>query len=213
MQFRRIGPGYVPYMEAWELQKRLHDDVVHGRIEDTVLLLEHEPVFTAGRRTASWDRPASDVPVIDVDRGGRITWHGPGQLVGYPIVRLPEPIDVVAHVRRLEEAIIRACTELGLATQRVEGRSGVWVVDGAGRDRKVCAIGVRVARGVTMHGFALNCTNDLSWSQIITPCGIEDADVSTLSIELGREVTVESVIDVVQKHLHDVLAPIELERA
>ena len=213
MQFRRIGPGYVPYMEAWELQKRLHDDVVHGRIEDTVLLLEHEPVFTAGRRTASWDRPASDVPVIDVDRGGRITWHGPGQLVGYPIVRLPEPIDVVAHVRRLEEAIIRACTELGLATQRVEGRSGVWVVDGAGRDRKVCAIGVRVARGVTMHGFALNCTNDLCWSQIITPCGIEDADVSTLSIELGREVTVESVIDVVQKHLHDVLAPIELERA
>ncbi len=213
MQFRRIGPGYVPYMEAWELQKRLHDDVVHGRIEDTVLLLEHEPVFTAGRRTASWDRPASDVPVIDVDRGGRITWHGPGQLVGYPIVRLPEPIDVVAHVRRLEEAIIRACTELGLATQRVEGRSGVWVVDGAGRDRKVCAIGVRVARGVTMHGFALNCTNDLSWSQTITPCGIEDADVSTFSMELGREVTVESVIDVVQKHLHDVLAPIELERA
>lgn len=200
-------------MEAWELQKRLHDDVVRGHIEDTVLLLEHEPVFTAGRRTASWDRPASDVPVIDVDRGGRITWHGPGQLVGYPIVRLPEPIDVVAHVRRIEEAIIRACAELGLVTQRVEGRSGVWVVDGTGRDRKVCAIGVRVARGVTMHGFALNCTNDLAWSHVITPCGIEDADVSTLSAELGREVTVESVIDVVQKHLHDVLAPIELERA
>ena len=137
-----------PYFEDMEaFFDLLHDDVVHGRIEDTVLLLEHEPVFTAGRRTASWDRPASDVPVIDVDRGGRITWHGPGQLVGYPIVRLPEPIDVVAHVRRLEEAIIRACTELGLATQRVEGRSGVWVVDGAGRDRKVCAIGVRVARG------------------------------------------------------------------
>lgn len=213
MQLTRLGPGLIPYADAWELQRELHDAVAEGRAEDTTLLLQHEPVYTAGRRTASWDRPASDVPVIDVDRGGKITWHGPGQLVGYPIVRLPEPLDVVAHVRRLEEAIIRVCAEFGLETQRVEGRSGVWVVDGAGRDRKVCAIGVRVARGVTMHGFALNCNNSLEWAQVITPCGITDADVTTLSAELGREVTVETVIDVVERHLADVLTPIELERA
>lgn len=213
MRFTRLGPGLIPYTEAWELQKRLHDDVAYGRAHDTTLLLQHEAVFTAGRRTASWDRPSSDVPVIDVDRGGRITWHGPGQLVGYPIMRLPEPLDVVAHVRRLEEAIIDVCAELGLETQRVDGRSGVWVVDGVNRDRKVCAIGVRVARGVTMHGFALNCDNDLAWAQVITPCGITDADVTTLSEELGREVTVEAVIDVVQRHLEDVFTPIELETA
>lgn len=210
MKFNRLGPGFIPYPEAWELQQRIHADVVAGTQEDTVLLLQHESVYTAGRRTASWDRPTSDVPVIDVDRGGKITWHGPGQLVGYPILHLPEPLDVVEYVRRLERAIMSVCAELGLETQQVAGRSGVWVVDGKGRDRKVCAIGVRVARGVTMHGFALNCNNTLDFTQVITPCGIADADVTTLSNELGREVTVESVIEIVERQLAETF---ELETA
>ncbi|SNU00627.1 lipoyl(octanoyl) transferase [Ruaniaceae bacterium KH17] len=210
MKFNRLGPGFIPYPEAWELQQRIHADVVAGTQEDTVLLLQHESVYTAGRRTASWDRPTSDVPVIDVDRGGKITWHGPGQLVGYPILHLPEPLDVVEYVRRLERAIMSVCAELGLETQQVAGRSGVWVVDGKGRDRKVCAIGVRVARGVTMHGFALNCNNTLGFTQVITPCGIADADVTTLSNELGREVTVESVIEIVERQLAETF---ELETA
>lgn len=209
MRFQRLGPDPVDYTETWERQQSIHDAVVSGAAENTVLLLEHHPVYTAGRRTAVWDRPTTDVPVIDVDRGGRITWHGPGQLVGYPIVRLPEPIDVVAHVRRLEEAVIRTCADLGLETQRVEGRSGVWVVEnGTVRDRKVCSIGVRVARGVTMHGFALNCANSLDWTQVITPCGIADADVTTLSDELGRTVTVEEAADMVEHHLLDILPDI-----
>ncbi len=197
----------VPYELAWEEQRRLHARRVADQAPDTVMLLEHPPVFTAGKRTSHYDRPgaspgrpADDTPVIDVDRGGRITWHGPGQLVGYPILKLPEPLDVVAHVRRLEESLIAVCADLGLATQPVEGRSGVWVVDAAGA-RKVAAIGVRVAGGVSMHGFALNCDCDLSAYQRIVPCGISDAGVTSLSVELGRTVGVTEVLPLVRCQL------------
>ena len=192
----------VPYEAAWAQQRRVHDAVVEGTAPDTVLLLEHEPVYTAGRRTASWERPTDGSLVVDVDRGGRITWHGPGQLVGYPIVRLPDPFDVIAYVRRVEQVLIDVCAELGLATTRVEGRSGVWVLaDDKGPDRKVAAIGVRVARGVTMHGFALNCDCDLAWYDRIVACGIEDASVTSLSAELGRTVTVAEALTHVERLL------------
>lgn len=187
-------PGRTDYHEAWELQRTLHDAVADGTRSDTLLLVEHTDVYTAGRRTRRDERPDDGTPVVDVDRGGKITWHGPGQQVAYPIVRLAEPVDVVAYVRALEEAVMRVCADLGLATVRVEGRSGVWVeADGARRERKVCAIGVRVARGVTMHGLALNCSPDLSRFEHIVPCGITDADVTSLSLELGRTVTLEEV--------------------
>ncbi len=202
MQPRRI-PGLVPYLEAWRTQQRLHADVVAGSAGDTVLLLQHEPVYTAGKRTEPWERPLDGTPVVDVDRGGKITWHGPGQLTGYPVLRLAERVDVVAHVRRVEQLLIDVCAELGLPTARVAGRSGVWTEDGA---RKVAAIGIRVARGVTMHGFALNCDPDLSAYDRIVPCGITDATVTSLSRELGRQVTVEEVLPVVEAHL-PVLAP------
>jgi len=180
--------------------------VVAGEQPDTVLLLEHERVYTAGKRTEPHERPFDGTPVIDVDRGGKITWHGPGQLVGYPIVRLPSPVDVVAHVRRLEEMMIRVCADLGLVATRVEGRSGVWVAaDAKGPDRKIGAIGIRVSRDVTMHGFALNCDCDLSWAQVIVPCGIADAGVTSLSQELGRDVTVAEVLPYAEKHLTDIL--------
>jgi len=203
----RLGlmPDLVPYDVAWAEQRRVHALVAAGSgpdAVDTVLLLEHEPVYTAGRRTASWERPTDGSPVVDVDRGGRITWHGPGQLVGYPIVRLPEPVDVVAYVRDLEQLLIDVCADLGLATERVEGRSGVWVRgDHRGPDRKVAAIGVRVARGVTMHGFALNCDPDLSWYARIVACGIEDASVTSLTAELGRPVTVHDALPLVESRL------------
>jgi lipoyl(octanoyl) transferase len=198
--------GLVPFEDEWARQRELHAQRVADEIGDTCLLLEHEPVYTAGRRTNSWDRPTDGSPVVDIDRGGRITWHGPGQLVGYPIIKLPDPVDVVAYVRALEEALIRVCAELGVSAGRVEGRSGVWVLgqDGA-RDRKVAAIGVRVSRGVTMHGFALNCECDLSWFDRIVPCGISDADVTSLTRELGRQVTVSEVTPLVERHLDDVL--------
>lgn len=199
IQIRRLGPEAVDYRDAWELQRRIHADVVARTAPDTVLLLEHEAVYTAGRRTEPMDRPPGGTPVIDVDRGGRITWHGPGQLVGYPIVRLPMPLDVVGHVRRLEDALVAACADLGLATVRVAGRSGVWVAaDDRGPDRKVAAIGVRVAQGVTQHGFALNCDCDLAAFDHIVPCGIRDAGVTTLTAELGRRVTVEEALPIVE---------------
>ena len=245
-----IGERAVPYEEALAEQQRLHALRVADEIPDTVLLLEHQPVYTAGRRTRPEDYPLDGTPVVAVTRGGEITWHGPGQLIGYPIVRLPEPMDVVAYVRRLEEALIRACTEFGVATTRVEGRSGVWVLGqelpgavvdadrvvnigaltlrmGAklgldprlagpeyaasnagqrGDDRKLTAIGVRVARGVTMHGFALNCDPDMTWFDQIIPCGIRDAGVGSLSTELGRDVTVAEALPVVERHLNEVLA-------
>jgi lipoyl(octanoyl) transferase len=196
-----FGESALPYEQVLELQRDLHARRVNDEIPDVCLLLEHQPVYTAGRRTTPADRPVGDpgAQVIDIDRGGRITWHGPGQLVGYPIIRLDDPIDVVAYVRSLEAAMMGACAEVGLSTARVDGRSGAWVL--GAKDRKVAAIGVRVARGVTMHGFALNCTNDLSWFDRIVPCGISDAGVTSITAELGRPVTVTDVIEPVQRHL------------
>ena len=176
-------------------------------VPDTVLLLEHSPVYTAGKRTEPHERPADGTPVIEVDRGGKITFHGPGQLVGYPIVKLPDHVLVVDYVRRLEEALIGVCADLGVTTARVPGRSGVWLQATDERpERKIAAIGIRVSRGVTMHGFALNCDVDLSWYERFVPCGIADAGVTTLSEELGRDVTIGEVIPLVEKHLTELLA-------
>jgi lipoyl(octanoyl) transferase len=203
--------GLVPYEDAWARQRELHAHRAAGEVPDTLLLLEHPSVYTAGRRTEAHERPFDGTPVIDVDRGGKITWHGPGQLVGYPIVALPDPIDVVAYVRRLEDALMEVCAGFGLATVRVEGRSGVWVPadepgSGFRPERKVAAIGVRVARGVTMHGFALNCDPDMTAFANMIPCGIPDAGVTSLSAELGRGVTVADVIDPVEATMRRVLA-------
>jgi lipoyl(octanoyl) transferase len=185
--------GMVEYRTAWQLQRELADARAAGG-PDTLLLLEHPPVYTAGRRTEPHERPVDGTPVIDTDRGGKITWHGPGQLVGYPIIGLAEPLDVVNYVRRLEESLIMVCGNLGLDTGRIEGRSGVWVPTGAGQPaRKVAAIGVRVARATTLHGFALNCDCDMDAFNAIVPCGLSDAGVTSLSAELGRTVTVDDV--------------------
>ena len=201
-----VRAGVVDYLTAWDEQRRMHEAVADGSAGDTVLLLQHPSVYTAGKRTEPWDRPVDGTPVIDVDRGGKITWHGPGQLVGYPIVRLPDPVDVVAYVRRVEQVLIDTCADLGLSTSRVEGRSGVWVNgDDRGPDRKVGAIGIRVARGVTLHGFALNCDCDLRAFDSIVPCGIRDAGVTSLSAELGRTVTVDEVLPIVERHLRSTL--------
>jgi lipoyl(octanoyl) transferase len=198
--------GLVDYQEAWARQREIHAQVFEGSAPDTLLLLEHPPVYTAGKRTLPHERPFDGTPVIDVDRGGKITWHGPGQLVGYPIVRLPDPVDVVAHVRRLESALIDVCAGVGLPTERVEGRSGVWVrADERGPDRKVAAIGVRVSRGVTMHGFALNCDPDMAAFANMIPCGIVDAGATSLTTELGRDVPVAEVIDATEKAMRGVL--------
>lgn len=254
LRYVRLGFGAdaVEYQEAWQEQRRVHAARLAEEIPDTCLLLEHQPVFTAGRRTEPGERPVDGTPVVDVDRGGKITWHGPGQLVGYPILMLPRPVDVIAHVRRLEEAMIRTCADFGLETTRIEGRSGAWVLGEAGgkdrpggelgglaldfeapapggggddefdprlsgpeyapsnagqrgEDRKLGAIGVRVAKGVTMHGFALNCDPDNTWFDRIVPCGIRDAGVTSLSNELGRSVTVAEVLPVMEKHLREVL--------
>ncbi|MCX4551536.1 lipoyl(octanoyl) transferase LipB [Streptomyces sp. NBC_01387] len=268
LRFVRLGFGdeAVEYQEAWQKQREVHAARFADEVPDTVLFLEHPPVYTAGRRTADSERPLDGTPVVDVDRGGKITWHGYGQLIGYPIQKLPRPVDVIAHLRRLEEALIRVCAEFGVETSRVEGRAGVWVLgdpaesrngtDGgrlsstgglsldldprlqddefdprmngpeyapsnAGQrreDRKIAAMGIRVAKGVTMHGFALNCNPDTTWFDRIVPCGIRDAGVTSLSYELGREVTVAEVLPVVEKHLRDVLenaalAPRTVERA
>ena len=201
-----LRPGLVDYREAWETQRRLHDAVVAGTQPDTILLLEHPSVFTAGKRTEPLDRPMDGTPVVDVDRGGKITWHGPGQLVGYPIVKLADPIDVVAYVRRVEQLLIDVCAEFGVSTERVEGRSGAWVrADDRGPDRKIAAIGIRVARGVTQHGFAINGDCDLANFDRFVPCGIRDAGVTSLSAELGRPVTVVDLLPVVERHLPTLL--------
>ncbi|MFJ2113786.1 lipoyl(octanoyl) transferase LipB, partial [Streptomyces sp. NPDC087850] len=251
---------------AWQEQRRVHAARFADEIPDTCLLLEHPPVYTAGRRTQDSERPLDGTPVVDVDRGGKITWHGPGQLVGYPILKLPRPVDVIAHLRRLEEALIRVCADFGVPVSRVEGRAGVWVLgdpveqrprpggglspepggglspdfdprlrdeafdprtdeefdprmngpeyapSNAGQrreDRKIAAMGIRVAKGVTMHGFALNCDPDTTWFDRIVPCGIRDAGVTSLSYELGRRVTVAEVLPVLERHLRDVLAESE----
>ena len=183
-----LSPDLVPYTEGWLLQRRIHADVVANRREDTLLLLEHDAVYTAGKRTEPHERPRDGTPVIDVDRGGKITWHGPGQLVGYPILRLPEPVDVVAHVRRLERLLIEALRTHGVDGYRIEGRSGVWVRRPLSVD-KVAAIGVRVESGVTMHGFAVNCDNSRSPFRDIIPCGISDAGVTTVSEVIGAVVS------------------------
>lgn len=197
-----VRAGVLDYQAAWDEQRRLHEAVVAGERGDTVLLLEHPSVYTAGKRTEPWDRPLDGTPVVDVDRGGKITWHGPGQLVGYPIVKLPDPVDVVAYVRRTEQLLIDVCAEFGLAADRVEGRSGVWVPeDDRGPARKVAAIGIRVARGVTQHGFSINCDCDLAYFDRIVPCGIRDAGVTSLTAELGRPITVADVLPVVERHL------------
>jgi lipoyl(octanoyl) transferase len=202
-----LGANAVEYQTAWDVQREVHADVVAGRRPDTVLLLEHPAVYTAGRRTELHERPFDGTPVVDVDRGGKITWHGPGQLVGYPIVRLPSPMDVVAHVRRIESMLIEVCADLGVATTQVAGRSGVWIAaDDRGPDRKVAAIGIRVTEGVTMHGFALNCDCDLTWFDRIVPCGIKDAEVTSLSRELGRDVTVNEALPVVERHVGRIVA-------
>jgi lipoyl(octanoyl) transferase len=196
----------IDYQDAWDYQRRVHAEVVSGARGDTILLLEHSPVYTAGRRTEDHERPASGTPVVDVDRGGKITWHGPGQIVGYPIVRLGDPIDVFAHVRRIEEMLMRVCGEFGVHTVQVEGRSGVWVTNPLPA-RKIAAIGIRVSQGVTLHGFALNCNNSLDAYHSIVPCGITDATVTTLSEELDSEVTPSTVLPVLETHLVE-LAPI-----
>ena len=208
-----LGRRAVPYLEAWEEQRRQHAQVVAGE-PDRMILLEHEAVYTAGKRTATWDRPVDDTPVVDVDRGGRITWHGPGQLVGYPILRLAEPIDVVRYVRQLEQGVMDACAAFGLDTIRVADRSGVWLpATGDRRERKICAIGVRVAKGVTMHGFALNCDPDLTAYERIVPCGIDDADITSLTSELGHAVTIADVVPTVTQCLRDALIPVRLATA
>ncbi|RLK49355.1 lipoyl(octanoyl) transferase LipB [Microbacterium telephonicum] len=191
-----LAPRFVPYQEGWALQRELHAEIVAGDRDDTLLLMEHEPVYTAGARTARHERPVDGTPVVDVDRGGKITWHGPGQLVGYPLLRLPEPIDVVAHVRRLEAVLIGVLREWGVDGYRVEGRSGVWVRRPLSED-KIAAIGVRVQRGVTMHGFALNCDNSLLPFRSIVPCGISDAGVTTISEVVGADVSPADVHDAV----------------
>lgn len=197
----------IDYVEAWELQREILAQRADGKIGDTVLLLEHPAVYTAGKRTLPFERPMDGTPVIDVDRGGKITFHGPGQLVGYPITKLPSHVLVVDYVRRVEEALIRAVAELGVAAGRVPGRSGVWLAAGNGRpERKVAAIGIRVSRGVTMHGFALNCNVDLDSFANFIPCGITDAGVASLSIELDRDVTVQEAAAVVKPQLTDLLA-------
>jgi lipoyl(octanoyl) transferase len=196
--------GVVDYLSAWKLQKQIHQDVVNLQTENTLLLLEHPSVYTAGRRTEILDRPLDETLVIDVDRGGKITWHGPGQLVGYPIVKLKNSTDVVGFVRELETALISVCAEFGIKADRYCERSGVWVRDDKS-DRKIAAIGLRVAKGVTMHGFALNVNPDLSAYEKIVPCGITGAKVTSLTAELGREVSVNEVLPIVKKLMHPML--------
>jgi lipoyl(octanoyl) transferase len=214
--FAHEGTGPLPYMPMWQEQRELHEAVAGRTHPGAVLLLEHEPVFTAGRRTNEADRPlpgtaeARGAAIVDVDRGGSITWHGPGQIVGYPILALPQAVFVVDFVRRLEEVVIRTCADLGVSTVPVTGRSGVWVPADPERhlpERKICAIGIRVARGVTMHGFALNVDPDLSWFGLMVPCGISDAGVTSLSRELGRTVTLDEVLDVLEPRLHEQFDP------
>ena len=196
--------GLVDYQQAWESQKAIHQEVADGIRPNTLLLLEHPSVFTAGRRTEESEKPTDGTPVIEVDRGGRITWHGPGQLVGYPIVKLINPTELVGFVREIEAGLMSVCADLGLPTERIDGRSGVWVRDANG-DRKIAAIGVRVAQGVTMHGFAINVNPDLSSFKSIIPCGISDAGVTSLEIELNRAITIEEVSPLVERHIFESL--------
>ena len=199
--------GIVDYHQAWDLQKERHRAIVEENHPNALFLLEHPPVYTAGRRTLAHERPFDGTPVVDVDRGGKITWHGPGQIVGYPIVALKNPNNVVGFVREIENALINVCEEFGISAQRYCERSGVWLRDEKG-DRKIAAIGIRVARGVTMHGFALNVNPDLSWFDRIVPCGISDAQVTSMANELHREITLAEVLPVVEKHISRALVEV-----
>lgn len=193
----------VEYQSAWDRQRELHHKIVTENHADVAVLLEHQNVYTAGRSTKPEDRPTDSSPVFDIDRGGRITWHGPGQIVCYPIMKLDDPVDVVAHVRRLELLIMNVCSKLGLETTQIEGRSGVWVKGNGIPDKKIAAIGIRVAKKATMHGFALNCNNSLDAFRNIVPCGIGDADVTTISLELGRDVSVAEVTPLIEEELRN----------
>jgi lipoyl(octanoyl) transferase len=201
--------GLVDYQKAWDVQRTIHAEVASGSRPNTLLLLEHPSVYTAGRRTDDAERPTDGTPVIDVDRGGRITWHGPGQLVGYPIVKLQKPTELVGFVREIEAALILVCADLGITAVRVDGRSGVWIQDQRG-DRKIAAIGIRVAKGVTMHGFALNVNPDLSAFSQIVPCGIADADVTSLEIELGRPIGINEVAPLVERYVFESLKKVSI---
>ena len=197
--------GLIEYEEALGIQRRIHGEVASGARPNTLILLEHPAVYTAGKRTLDEERPDNGAPVIDVDRGGKITWHGPGQLVGYPIVRLQNPHELVGFVREIEAGLINVCQDFGIKGQRIAGRSGVWVCDEQG-ERKIAAIGIRVASGTSMHGFALNVAPDLSAFSAIIPCGIADAQVTSMERELGRAITIEDVQPSVERHLFDALA-------
>lgn len=196
--------GLIEYAKAWDVQRVIHGEVVQNIRPNTLLLLQHPFVYTAGRRTQLFERPTNGAPVIDVDRGGKITWHGPGQLVGYPIVRLAKPTELVGFVREIESGLIAVCAEFGIETTCMKGRSGVWIRDEKG-DRKIAAIGVRVAKGVTMHGFALNVCPDLSAFEAIIPCGITDAEVTSMEKELGRSIGVDEVTPIVERHIFESL--------
>lgn len=198
-----LDPNFVSYEDAWDFQRKIHSEVSSGTRQDTVILLEHSPVYTAGKRTEGVEYPQDGTPVIETDRGGKITWHGPGQLVGYPIMQLPRPIDVVGYVRWLEQVLIDSIAEFGLATERVEGRSGVWAPIN-GTHVKVAAIGIRVSEHTTMHGFALNCNNSLTPYENIIACGIADAKTSTLTELLGREITPSDAAEVIKRHLKEI---------
>ncbi len=193
----------VEFKQAWDQQRELHHKIVSENHPNTVVLLEHQNVYTAGRSTKPEDRPIDSSPVFDIDRGGRITWHGPGQIVCYPIIKLDDPVDVVAHVRRLELLIMSVCSKLGLETTQIEGRSGVWVKGNGFLDKKIAAIGISVAKKATMHGFALNCNNSLDAFRKIVPCGIADSDVTTLSLELGRDVSVADVTPLIEQEIRN----------
>ena len=199
-----LAPNFVSYQDGLDLQRSIHAEVSHGKRSDTCILLEHEAVYTAGKRTEEVEHPQDGTPVIETDRGGKITWHGPGQLVGYPIMQLPRPIDVVGYVRWLEQVLIDSIAEFGLYTERVEGRSGVWAPQPDGNHVKVAAIGIRVSEHTTMHGFALNCNNSLKPYETIIACGIRDAGTSTLSQLTGKEITPAMAAIVVQKHLDQI---------
>ena len=199
--------GLVQYEDALALQRKFHQEIVAGSRPNSLILLEHPSVYTAGKRTQDFEKPTDGTPVIDVDRGGRITWHGPGQLVGYPIIKLAKPTELVGFVRTLEGALIELCLEFGIEAERVDGRSGVWVVDVKGA-RKIAAIGIRVASGVTMHGFALNVCPDLSPFSQIVPCGIDDAAVTSMSLELAREISIDEVSPVLEKYLYQALGKV-----
>jgi lipoyl(octanoyl) transferase len=198
-----LSPNFIDYEDAWKIQRQVHGEVASGKKSETVLLLEHSSVFTAGKRTEDYERPTDGTPVIDVDRGGKITWHGPGQLVGYPIMRLPEPIDVVGYVRWLEQVLIDSIAEFGVVGQRVQGRSGVWV-DVDGDFEKVAAIGIRVAEKTTMHGFALNCNNSLQPYDTIVACGIADAKTTTLQKLTGKDISASDAAEVIKRHLGEI---------